>query len=295
MIDRSMPAPMPIVVGVPRSGTTLLRMMLDAHPELAIPPETGFLPALAALDPGTDPREPAWRIISGFHTWPDFGLDADALRTAILDAPPTAADAARVFYRLYAERFGKARYGDKTPTYGSDIDRIASLLPEARVLHIIRDGRDVVSSVRGLWFRPGDSIESCAQDWATRLARTRTLGVQLPWYLEIRYEQLVVQPEETLGAICRFLDLTFDARMLTFHQTAAARLDEHQARYAADGTVIISKAQRLHNQRFVTQPPRADRIGRWTTELTADECARFESVAGGWLDALGYRRTPERV
>src|SRR4051794_12605474 len=91
MIDASMPAPMPIVVGVPRSGTTLLRMMLDAHPDLAIPPETGFLPALADLDPGIDPREAAWRIISGFHTWPDFALDADALRQAIQDAPPTAA------------------------------------------------------------------------------------------------------------------------------------------------------------------------------------------------------------
>jgi hypothetical protein len=294
MIDLSMPAPMPIVVGVPRSGTTLLRMMLDAHPELAIPPETGFLPALADLDAGTDPREAAWQIISGFHTWPDFALDADVLRKAVQDAPPTAADAARAFYRLYAERFGKPRYGDKTPTYGTDIDRIGSLLPEARFLHIIRDGRDVVSSVRGLWFRPGDSIESCAQDWATRLARTRALGSQLP-YLEVRYEQLVVQPADTLHAICRFLELTFDDRMLAFHQTAASRLAEHQARYAADGTLIISKAQRLHNQRFVTQPPRADRIGRWTTELTADECARFESVAGDWLDALGYRRRPERV
>jgi len=294
MIDPSMPAPMPIVVGVPRSGTTLLRMMLDAHPELAIPPETGFLPALADLDPGTDPREAAWQIISGFHTWPDFALDADVLRKAVQDAPPTAADAARAFYRLYAERFGKPRYGDKTPTYGTDIDRIASLLPEARFLHIIRDGRDVVCSVRGLWFRPGDSIESCAQDWATRLARTRALGSQLP-YLEVRYEQLVVQPEDTLRAICRFLELTFDARMLAFHQTAASRLEEHQARYATDGTLIVSKAQRLHNQRFVTQPPCADRIGRWTTELTDDECARFESVAGDWLDALGYRRRPERV
>ena len=93
----------------------------------------------------------------------------------------------------------------------------------------------------------------------------------------------------------RFLELTFDASVLTFYRTAASRLDEHQARYAADGTLIISKADRLHNHRVVTQPPRADRIGRWTTELTADECARFESVAGDWLDALGYRRGAERV
>ena len=72
---------MPVIVGVPRSGTTLLRMMIDAHP-VAIPPETGFLPLLADLDPRTDNARCRVGIITGFPTWPDFQLDAGFSRRA---------------------------------------------------------------------------------------------------------------------------------------------------------------------------------------------------------------------
>ena len=281
--------PMPIVVGVPRSGTTLLRMMIDAHSVIAIPPETGFLPSLADLDPEQDASRTALDIITALHTWPDFGMDAVALRET-LDrlSPITPADAARTFYRTYAARFKKHRWGDKTPTYGSSIDRIAALLPEARFIHIIRDGRDVMVSVRGVWFRPGDTVEACAEDWMTRVAQTRKLGAAVSHYLEVRYEALVQHPADTLDEICRFLDLGFEPQLLTYHHRAAARLDEHQARYAADGQLLVSKADRLHNQRFVMDPPQENRIGRWKTELTEEEVARFQAVAGGWLDRLGY-------
>jgi hypothetical protein len=281
--------PVPIVVGVPRSGTTLLRMMLDSHPQLAIPPETGFLPKLAALDPAADCAATALSIITSADTWPDFHLDPRALGDALAEVRPCPpALAARTFYRLYAARFGKPRWGDKTPNYGVDIDRIAGLLPEAHVVHLIRDGRDVAVSVRGMWFAPGDTIEALARDWADRIARTRDLGTRVAHYLEIRYESLVTTPERTLGTICDFLELTFDPLLLAYHRRASARLDEHEARVASDGHLIISKEQRRRNQRFTMEPPREDRIGRWRRELDRDEVTRFESVAGDWLDILGY-------
>jgi hypothetical protein len=285
-----MNAPMPVIVGVPRSGTTLLRMMLDAHPDVAVPPETGFLPALADLDPHDDASQSAAEIITTSHTWPDFALDAFALRERLeRQAPVTPADAARPFYQMYAARFGKSRWGEKTPTYSSVIDRIATLLPEARFIHIIRDGRDVMVSVRDLWFRPGDTVEACARDWITRLARTRDLGAGVQHYLEVRYETLVRDPGPTLEEICRFLDLRFEPEMLSYYRRSASRLDEHQARYAPDGQLVISKADRVRNQRFVMQPPQGERIDRWKSELTDDEVTRFEAVAGEWLDRLGYR------
>lgn len=284
---------MPVIVGVPRSGTTLLRMMLDAHPAVAIPPETGFLPALADLAPGLDSSDAAWEVITTVHTWPDFHLDAAALRASFDRRwPLSPADAARAFYRSYAERLGKTQWGDKTPSYGTQLDRIASLLPEARFLHMIRDGRDVMVSVRGLWFRPGETVEACAADWAHRIVKTRELGARVPWYLEIRYEALVLRPEETLRSICRFLELPFDRQMLTYYARSAARLDEHQARYDADGRLLVSRADRLRNQRFVMEPPRPDRIGRWQTELTPAEARRFGAIAGDWLDRLGYDPHP---
>jgi hypothetical protein len=281
--------PMPIIVGVPRSGTTLLRMMIDAHPDVAIPPETGFLPALADLAPTRDAAAAAGEIITTFHTWADFGLDAAGLRETLhRRSPITPSDAARTFYESYAGRLGKRRWGDKTPTYTASIDRIALLLPEARFIHIIRDGRDVMVSVRGLWFRPGDTVEACAEDWMTRLSHARALGAVVPHYLECRYEALVRQPAATLEGLCRFLELRFDPQMLSYHLRAAERLHEHQARYAPDGQLLVSKADRLRNQRFVMEPPQEHRIGRWDTELNEDDVRRFEAVAGEWLDRLGY-------
>jgi hypothetical protein len=265
-------------------------MMIDAHPAVAVPPETGFLTALADLDPATDIARAAWETMTGFHTWPDFHIEPAALRARLDRDGSTPADAARAFYRLYAERFGKDRFGDKTPAYGNAMDRIASLLPEARFVHIIRDGRDVTLSVRRLWFRPGDSVEACAADWSARLARARALGSQVPHYLEIRYERLVTFPEETLESICRFLELRFDPLMLTYHTRAPARLNEHEARHDADGRLVVAKAQRLDNQRYVTEPPRLDRIGRWKKEMNESEVLRFDAVAGEWLDRLGYDR-----
>jgi sulfotransferase family protein len=287
---------MPVIVGVPRSGTTLLRIMLDAHSALAIPPETGFLPRLAALDGVAGEGRAAVEAITGSETWSDFHLDATAFESEVARLVPcTPADVARTFYRMYASRFGKARWGDKTPTYGTEIDRIAGLLPEAHILHIIRDGRDVMLSVRGLWFRPGDTVEACAEDWARRLARTREIGHRLSRYLEVRYEALVTSCEATLERICGFLDLAFEPGMLRYHERAGSRLDEHEARYAADGRLVISKAERRYNQRHVMEPPQPDRVDRWRQEATGDELRRFEAVAGEWLDQLGYVRASRRM
>ena len=78
--------------------------------------------------------------------------------------------------------------------------------------------------------------------------------------------------------------------MLTYHDRSGARLAEHQACYDADAQLLVSRADRVRNQRFVTEPPRPDRIGRWHTELTQAEVRRFSAVAGDCLDRLGYDR-----
>src|SRR5688572_3520620 len=113
------PVLMPIVIGVPRSGTTLLRLMLDAHPDLAIPAETGFAFLLAPMAGQTLSPEFAGDLITSAHTWADMGLSAEDLLHELhheSELDPTAV--LRNFYRLYARRHGKCRYGDKTPIYG---------------------------------------------------------------------------------------------------------------------------------------------------------------------------------
>src|SRR5712692_9392978 len=118
--------------------------MLDAHPQLAIPPETHFNTIFLSLakqegvieDRGRD----VFEAITGSERWPDFQLDAAALRREVsLLAPDcTIAEALRTFYRLCAARHGKPRWGDKTPGHLAAIVEIGELLPEARIIHLVR-------------------------------------------------------------------------------------------------------------------------------------------------------------
>jgi len=281
------PRPAPFVVGVARSGTTLLRFMLDAHPQLAIPPETGFIPAVGHLAP--DDREGFLATVIGFESWPDFHLDAAVLGERVRGlARFTLGDGLRAFYRLYAGRFGKPGWGDKTPIYGAHASAIEALLPEARFVHLIRDGRDVALSVRPLWFSPGPTVEDQARYWADQIGRTRAECGRCRHAIEVRYEDLVTAPEGVLRRVCAFLDLPFVPAMLTWHERAGGRLAEHEGRRDAGGRGPLTKQQRIEQQRRVTGPPDRSRVQRWKTEMSGDERRRFQRVAGGMLEALGY-------
>src|SRR3989338_6484809 len=281
----------PFIVGVPRSGTTLLRLMLDAHPELSIPPETGFIPdALKALAAGpADPRAAFCRTVTLSPAWDDFNLRLEEFRTALAAIEPfDLGEGVRAFYRAYASRFGKPRWGDKTPGYGTHLDPIQSVLPEARFIHIIRDGRDAALSITGLWFAPGGEIEALAADWRTRILRTRKLAKRCAHYLEIRYERLIADAPLELRRVCEFIGLPYDPGMERYHESARSRLDEVKARRDARGGVLVSKEERLSQQRLACRPPDPSRVLRWKRDMGADMRERFEAVAGDLLQDLGY-------
>lgn len=286
--------PMPFIVGVPRSGTTLLRLMLDAHPLLAIPPETGFLSIAAQMPPDSRAaREAFASALVAFPpdapAWGDFGIAEDAFRDRLYQLDSfTPADGFRLFYRMYAARFGKPRYGDKTPLYAQQLVSIESILPEARFIHLLRDGRDVAISLRRQWFSPGESIETQARYWRDVIVAARVQGRQVRNYLEVRYEDLLRDPAIVLGRIAAFTDLPFHDAMLRHHEFAAERLAEHGERRRPDQSIVVTREQRAAQQR-TTRGPLDDRwIGGWREKLSADEQARYLSVAGELLAELGY-------
>jgi hypothetical protein len=279
----------PFVVGVARSGTTLLRLMLDAHPELAIPHETHFIPA-ALREPDAS-RESFFRFLTTFPTWKDLNTPAERFEEELRRVEPfNVPDGLRAFYRLYTEAHGKQRWGDKSPPYNLHIRTIHEALPEARFIHILRDGRDVAVSLRPLWFSPGESMEELAAHWVQRITETRRQGQGMPFYLEVRYEDLIAHPVRELQRICRFIDLPYAPEMLAYHQTARLRLAEVETHRDPDGRVVITKEERLHNHRFTSQPPEPSRIGRWRTEMTREMLAAYEEIAGEMLEDLGYKR-----
>jgi hypothetical protein len=270
--------------------------MLDAHPLLAIPPETEFIPKLPkalgqaprAVD-DDERRRRAIALITQHRRWPDFGLDADELRVRFDDCDPfDATEATRAFFGLYAERQGKHRWGDKTPGHVLQMPRVQHVLPEARFIHLIRDGRDVALSVIKLdW--GADTITAAARRWKTSVLRGREHAPLLSDYLEVRFEDLVLNTEPILMRICEFVELDFDEAMLRHHLRAEDRLREmaHDLDAGPDRP-IVSAEHRMESHRLATEPPKPERVGQWREKMTPEQRAEFEAEAGDLLADLGY-------
>lgn len=284
------PKPIPFIVGVMRSGTTLLRFMLDAHPNLAIPPETRFFPEIDSLiEAESITQERFIEFLTTHLTWDDFQIPEQELRRRLKKVSPfTLNKALRCFYETYARRLGKKRWGDKTPYYGLHMDQLQALFPKAHFIHIVRDGRDVALSTRGLWFGLGDSISEEAGNWMNRIRQTRQLAQNCKHYMEVRYEDLVTDSAEVLRQVCEFIDLPYDEQMCEYYKCAEKRLDEMASRYDTDGNIYLHKNQRKTIFQYTKEPPDKGRIGRWKNELSREELKTFKIVAGNLLRDLGY-------
>ncbi|MQA27043.1 MAG: sulfotransferase [Micromonosporaceae bacterium] len=245
------------VVGFPRSGTTMLQLMLHAHPRIAIPPESRFvISGYQQRRQFGDLRDPARRralakwIVSK-KTFRDLRLDASEVTEEIVAGPPTLGSAFGIVFRSYARRFGKARWGDKRPAYLHALHIITSLFPDAQIVHLVRDGRDAVASVMEMTWNTRDFYQSVAAwnegvdhgRWAAR-----TLGPDS--YHEIRYEHLVADPAAELKQLCAFLGEEFDPAMTEPATVASVAVPKRKAWHerthgSVDSARVSSYQQRL--------------------------------------------------
>src|SRR3954447_26883430 len=280
--------PVPFICGATRSGTTLMRLMLDAHPDMAIPGETHFLPPMiqASSRRSRSAEELATMVIEA-ERWGDFHLDEDELRRRFdaLD-PLNCTDAIRAFYRLYVEKQGKHRWGDKSPGYVRSMILLEKAMPEVRFIHMIRDGRDVALSVVPREWGP-KTMAGAADLWRRRIEKARRQAPKLSHYLEVHYEDLITDQEAVLRRVADFIELPWDPVMLDYHERAAERLAE-KARDLPTRTGMITAESRLERHKPASDPPRADRIARWKTMMDPADLAEWESIAGDALVAAGY-------
>jgi hypothetical protein len=255
--------------------------MLDAHPELAISPETGFLVDACSLPrEGEQAREQLLELVTGYHTWKDMGIPAAALRAELQRIEPfDLSDGVRSLYRLYAERFDKSRAGDKTPMYAVHLLELEDLLPEASFVHIIRDGRDVALSVQPFWFSPGKDMGTIAADWCHRIRTAREQGARCRRYMETRFEDLILEPEHELRRACEFLQVEFDPGVLRYFEAAPQRLQELGFTPSASNSPIPKLAMNA---------PEASRVFAWKQEMSRRDRIDFELVAADTLRELGY-------
>ena len=285
--------PLPVVVGCPRSGTSLLAVMLDSHPEVAVPPETTFLGPVAWLYGSSEVvRRGFFDVVTAdritVSNWSDFGLDKDEFWKRLEAIEPfTVSAGLRAFYALYAERERKPRYGEKTPGYVFVMPAIAALLPEAHFIHVIRDPGDTALSWRKTWFAPGQDFRILGAEWRKHVEAGRRASTLVRRYLEVRFEDLVLHAERELRRVCEFVSLSWDPTMLDYGERGAARLDCLQARLHARGP-LIDRDQRTTIHANLTRAPDADRLDVWRREMTAAERTELEDAAGPLVHELGY-------
>jgi hypothetical protein len=246
------------IVGCQRSGTTMLRLILDSHPRISCGPETRFLEDMERIV-GADwkrlsqygfPREEWLGRIAGFFD----GIQGD-----------------------YARSRGKSRWADKSPRYAMKLPFIMELFPDAQVVHVIRDGRDVAVSHRkrfGYW-----SCVKSAVKWPRYIAEATEAGRRLPpgQYHELRYEELVSDQEGTLRRLLDFLGEEWDPALLEFDKKSHDVPDRYHAqassRRADEGTSAAVYTSR---------------VGTYRKELDPAMRLLFRLTASRELKSLGY-------
>jgi hypothetical protein len=269
------------IVGVHRSGTTLLRYMLGSHSRIYIPPESDFVPSFflhrPAKDLSDEEIEHILRTIFDRYRfvkeWQGEPPQPGPFIRSMTDRSPAAF--LDTLYSAYARQYGAQRWGDKTPIYASYVDLIHEIFPHAQFLHIIRDGRDAALSMLDKYERDEFHVDIffAARNWVRRIRSAQRAGSRLgpDLYYELRYENLIEDPESELRTVCEFLGETYEPGMIEYHQTARERIPANS-----------------HFFSNVRNPPSRQRIGRWQQQMSERDQRLVQTVAGKLLAELGY-------
>ncbi|MGH8870240.1 MAG: sulfotransferase family protein [Actinomycetes bacterium] len=278
----------PVFVGAcPRSGTTLLRTMLNSHPGLAVPRETRFL--LGAWErravfgdlrrSGNRRKVAHWiaeRKDSGFKR---LKVPADALANRLENAPPTIGSLLGACFEMYAEGQGKKRWGDKRPIYAQHLDAVFAMFADAQFVNLVRDPRAAVASTRKLGWYDGDIVPAvdlwarsvrAAESWRGRLA--------VDQFHQVRYEDLVADPRGVLEGIATFagLDPEGVSSMLSFYENSD-----------------LPPSKKYHP--LVSSPVTTATTRAWQEQLGPDEVAFVEHALGPTMQRYGYERVAAGV
>ncbi len=261
------------LVGMPRSGTKLLRDLLNNHSMIGIAPnESHFIPEfhsrLETYGP-LDQKANFQKFYHDFSQTPFFRVvnGNDFVNTESLSKAASErgfAGFVEEFYRSFSRSKGKFIWGDKTPFYLLHLRLCKSLFPDARFIHIIRDVRDYSMSLNKTWHK---SLIRSAQRWADAVRKCRKDGSMLgeEIYREVRYEQLVDNPAIVLRELCGFLSVPFEENMVVLQKPVE---------YGGDA----------RNRMDIV----GSNYGKWRTALSPQDIRRIEEVCGALLKDLGY-------
>jgi len=277
------------VIGNPRSGTTLFRLMLNNHPEIAIPPECGFaLWWYKKYQYADFSRADMLKCFlqdllstKKIETWQ---LDANKLESFLKEKNPQSyREVVDLVYIHYVRKTGDQAQiiGDKNNFYLNYIPEIKELFPDSRFLFIIRDGRDVACSYRDLANRKIQSkyapklpvsIEEIAREWVDN--NTIIEHELAENFMLIRYEDLLLKTVETLKKVCAYLGVEYHPDMLDYYVNNLRHRQE--------------PADFLQWKEKTLQPPDINNVEKYMRILSRQEIELFEQIAGDALEHFGY-------
>jgi Sulfotransferase family len=270
------------IVGMPRSGTKLLRGLLNQHSRIRIPDiETDFLPFLArwVRNHGRPASEPEFaQLFAALKSATYFTLRRAATPFAwqawrgLCLGRYDVADLFEAFirYETGAARDSDCIWGDKSPAYVRHVALLLEQFPTARVVHIVRDVRDFCVSMRKTWNK---DIRRAAFQWGRDAGNAHRLCMAHPERcIEVKYEELLQSPEAQMRRLSGFLGLEFCSAMIRLERPV-------EPRGAAAGATQIKQ----------------DNVRKFTDALTAREIRNVEALALDTMRLLGYQPLQARA
>ena len=276
LVSESRRHPLVFLVGMPRSGTKLLRDLLNRHSDVAIfPNESHFIPAFHRRYCGHSSFGERWNfreLYCEFRTTA-FCRRLEARGIVISEADwhhhlegHQFADVLRALFACYRAQTGAIIVGDKTPEYLTQVPLLTRLLPESRFVHIVRDPRDHVLSMRKAWRK---SVPRSAYRWKTQVRKycDDVAATSTP-QVTVRYEDLVTEPAATLTRVCGFLGIEFQPQMISL-DTSSEELGD-----ARGLKTVVS-----------------DNTRKWVAQLSDADLRSIDSMAGVVMSKFGYQPT----
>jgi hypothetical protein len=283
------------IIGPARSGTTLLRLMLNNHPDICVPFETHFIPDMHKfINKKCDIKKDKGlnlfcdKLIE--HPWfresilPAFNGENDVRDKIIGLRDRTETNIFGILYETYMRSKGKKIIGDKTPSYSWKLDMLRHIFPNAKFIYIVRDGRAVFLS----WLKPEvDSMKNKNEiilselwnEWLNAMLEFENKNKNL--ILTIKYEDLVKDSKKTLETVCSFLGVTYSRDMLVFYKNVKNEMPSSHIGKAMHG--------KLYN------PISRDFIDEWKLQLSKKQILIFEFINRRYLlkykYALMYKKT----
>lgn len=276
----SRPSKSPVfIVGCSRSGTTLLQSLLDAHPNIAIPPEGQIyfrfgetFPYYGKLSDERNRRRFIRDLLQDAYLQ-KWNLNCSVEEVEQVASSFTRAGIIEAVYCLYMCEKGAKRWGDKTPEHIRYLPMIRDDFPDAYLIHLVRDGRDVAEAFRRFIYGPVTAL-GLGRVWRREVVHWQEYQEQEGTYrmLEVRYEDLVSEPKELLGEILAFI---------------GEPLIDTTSSYADSEVSQLIGSESWHSS--LRQDITTEKVGIYRKELSERDIEIFEYVAGGALETYGYQ------